>query len=312
MVQTLFNETVNLIKKPFTFLFEWRPYSPFRFFMYFFMFSSVPMFYYGINTYDFDFLLIILYSIIVFYTGFFAVIIWNDICDSDIDTIIHPKRALPMKKISSKKFFIVALIFSGLVFIFSLLVNFSCFIFVGLAALFVAFHNKYLRRKIKFPAYSEIVTPLQWTIIPIFGFLAVENSYILDMILLFSFTYLADGAHDYPEGIHDAKGDRTVGIMTFTTSFNERIAAIISFIMLFLAGLVGIALYLLTSLSIIFLILFVSLWIYTLFYSFKYLRMNLEKMQHFGLKIGLKIYRFFWATYVFIFIDIIIQIFQMK
>lgn len=308
MAIDLIDKNRAMIMRPFNFLFEWRPYSPFRFIMYFFMYASIPMFFYGIKPYDLDFIRIIIFTIIVLYSGFFAAIIWNDICDADIDAIVHPKRAIPMKKISKKKFFGVAIIFSALVLIFSYLVNLRCFLFVGFAALFVAFHNKYLKRRVKFPAYSEIVTPFQWTIFPIFGFLAINNSSIVNMMLLVAFTYLADGAHDYPEGIHDAEGDRRAGLMTYTTSFGEKSAARMSFLMLFIAGIIGIILYFKTILTPIFLILFLSLWVYTLFFSYKFLKMNRENTKKNGLSTGLKIYRFFWATYVFIFFDILIQI----
>jgi 4-hydroxybenzoate polyprenyltransferase len=272
------------------------------------MFAGMPMFFYGLNSYDFEIIKIILFTIIVMYAGFFAVIIWNDICDIDIDAIVHSDRALPMGKISKKKFFRVAIIFSIIVFVFSYLVSIKCFLFVGIGALFVSFHNKYLRRFVKIKAYSEIITPLQWAIVPIFGFIAIEGSNILNMFLLIIFTYFADGAHDIPEGIHDAEGDQRDGIMTYAISFGEKIAARISFIMLFLAGITGLILYYNSILTIIFLVPFGSLWIYTLYYSYKNLKMKIEDMRKLGLSTGLKIYRFFLATYVFIFLDIFIQL----
>ena len=122
-------------------------------------------------------------------------------------------------------------IFSATTFIFSVLISIWCLILVGATALFVTIHDKYLKRIVKFPAYSEIFTPIQWIIVPVFGYLALwttsittgENSIILpligeifgeisfnnydlqNMILLVIFTYFADNAHDLPEGIHDSK-----------------------------------------------------------------------------------------------------------
>lgn len=311
MVYKMSDKTKNIIWRPFSFLFEWRPYSPYRFILYFFMYASLPMFYYGIKPYDMEIIKIIIFSIIVMYSGFFAAIIWNDICDVDIDAIVHSKRALPMGKISKNKFFRIALIFSVIVFIFSYLISLKCFLFIGLAALFIAFHNKYLRRKIKIHAYSEIFTPLQWIIIPIFTFLAIDDSNLIDMMLLVAFTYFADGAHDLPEGIHDSKGDSRIGIKTYTTTFGEAIAAKMSFIMLFVSGLIGVILYFKTILTPLFLIPFVMLWVYTLYFSYGFLKMEKKDMMKSGLSIGLKIYRFFLATFVFIFIDIFIQIFNL-
>lgn len=305
------NLKVNLydtIKHPFAFLFEWRPYSPYRFIMYFFVYASVPMFAYGIKLYTLETIKSIIYTIIVLYSGFFAGIIWNDICDADIDAIVHPKRAIPKGIISKQKFFTIALIFSGAVAFFSYLINLRSFLFIGLASMLAGVHNKYLRRMIKLPAYSEIVTPLQWTIVPIFGFFAIEDFNFFNMLLLVAFTYFADSAHDIPEGIHDAEGDLKERIRTYTTSFGEKAAAKISFILLVFAGLTGIILFLKTSLTLVFLFPFLILWIYTLYSSYKFLKLEKEQMKESGLLTGLKIYRFFLATYVFIFLDISAQL----
>jgi 4-hydroxybenzoate polyprenyltransferase len=302
------NKIFELINRPFEFLFKWRPYSRFRFLMYFFIFASIPMLAYGIKPYNLEIIKIIIFTIIILYSGFFAVIIWNDICDADIDAIVHPKRAVPLGLINTKKFFSIALVFSAIVFLFSYLINFICFLFVGLAALFVAFHNRYLRRKISIPAYSEIITPLQWTIVPIFSFLAIKNFNIIDMSLLIAFTYFADAAHDIPEGIHDAEGDHKVGIQTYTTSFGEKTASKISFIMIIFAGIIGIILSIKTILTPFFLIPFLPFWIYTLFFSYEFIKKKKDEMQKQGLLVGLRIYRFFWGTYVLIFFDVFIQI----
>jgi heme O synthase-like polyprenyltransferase len=50
------------------------------------------------------------------YAGFFAALIWNDITDSEIDGIAHPDRPIPSGKISKKRFFAIALVFSAMVF----------------------------------------------------------------------------------------------------------------------------------------------------------------------------------------------------
>ncbi len=56
----------------------------------------------------------------------------------------------------------IALVFSALTFTFSFLVSFWCFIFIAALALFVTFHNKYFKKNVKLPAFSEIATPLQF------------------------------------------------------------------------------------------------------------------------------------------------------
>ena len=126
--------------------------------------------------------------------------------------------------------------------------------------------------------------------------------------LLIAFTYFADAAHDIPEGIHDSEGDRKSGIRTYTTSFREKTASKISFIMIVLAGLIGVILSIKTILTPFFLIPFLPFWIYTLFFSYKFIKKKKDEMQEQGLLLGLRIYRFFWGTYVLIFFDVFIQI----
>ena len=294
------------------------------------MYASIPMLAYGIRPYNLDIIKLIILTILTMYSGFFAALIWNDITDKDIDTVVHPDRPIPSGKISSKKFFAVALLFSAMTFIFSILVSFWCFIVVICAALFVSIHDKYLKKIVNFPAYSEIFTPVQWVVVAIFGFLAIwtalpPNGEVLltvsvfgnisfdwydlqNMILLVLFTYFADNAHDLPEGIHDANGDRKLGVKTYATSFGEKNAARISFVMFLISGMLGIVIYLRTALGFIFLIPFVCIWIYTLFYSFKLLKANDNEINELSAVVGRKGFNYFIFTYDFIFIDILVQL----
>jgi len=298
------------------------------------MFASVPILVYGIRPYDSQILRIIVFTVLALYSGFFATLLWNDITDIDIDTLVHPNRPLPAGRISARKMFAVALMFSALTFIFSFLINFWCFILVGSAALFVAIHNKYLKKIVKFPAYSEIFTPLQWVIVPIFGFFAIWSALppsgevtltvsifgnmsfdwfdFQNMILLVLFTYFADNAHDLPEGIHDVDGDRKLGVRTYATSFGEKTAARISFVMFVISGILGIMLFFRTILTLIFLAPFLLLWLYTLYHSFMFARSDEKEMKILGKNVGEKTFRYFWITYDLIFIDILIQIFRLN
>jgi 4-hydroxybenzoate polyprenyltransferase len=284
---------------------------------------------YGIQTYDWETIKIIILTILTLYSGFFAALIWNDITDVEIDAVIHPNRPLPAKRISSKKFFAVALVFSAMTFIFAFLISLWCLILVGATALFVTFHNKYLKKIIKIPAYSEIFTPIQWIIVTIFGFLAIwtalpptgeltitipifgyisfNSSSIQNMILLVLFTYFADNAHDLPEGIHDIEGDRKVGVKTYATSFGEKTTAKISFSMFFISGILGILLFIRTILSPIFLIPFLITWLYTLRCSYKLVKANKEDMKELGAIVGRKGFDYFLISYNLIFLDLLIQ-----
>lgn len=280
------------------------------------MFSSVPMLFYGIIDYNLEIFSIIILTILALYSGFFATLLWNDITDVEIDKISHPSRPLPMGNISRGKMFLIALLFSTSTFLLSFLVNIWCFIFVLCSALFVAVHNKYLKKIIKLPAYSELFTPLQWVIVPIFGFLAVnvgfypldyENIQLLVMLILF--TYLADAGHDLPEGIADAEGDSTYGVKTYATTFGVKNAARISFLMFLLSGVIGYLLFLTSILSIVFLILFTVVWLYTMYHSSILLRADESKMKKIGKIVGQNTFRYFWLTFDIIFLDLFIQLF---
>ena len=320
----------NSPKGPFSFLFSWRPFPVYELISHVLMFASVPMLAYGLQTYDWEIIKTIILTILTLYSGFFAALIWNDITDIDIDAVVHPDRPLPNGRISSKKFFVVALIFSAMTFIFAFLVSIWCLILVEAVALFVAFHNKYLKKIIKIPAYSEIFTPIQWVVVAIFGFFAIWtmgqtgnisltlpifgekisfNTYDFQiMILLVLFTYFADNAHDLPEGIHDIEGDRKLGVKTYATSFGEKTAAKISFFMFVLSGVLGVLLYVRTLLSPIFLVLFLIVWIYSLFWYCKLLKLKKEDMGELGKIVGRKGYNYLLMAYTLVFLDVLLQI----
>lgn len=321
---------IPIVKRPFVFLSKWRSLPPYEMISYILMYASVPMLAFGIITYNIETIKIIIFSILALYSGFFAALIWNDITDADIDSVAHPDRPIPSGRISKKKFFAIALFFSATTFIFSFLVSVWCLILVGAAALFVAFHDKYLKKRVKIPAYSEIFTPIQWVVVAIFGYLAIwtalpqqstlvvnmpvfENistsMYELQNMLLFViFIYFADNAHDLPEGIHDAAGDRRLGVRTYATSFGEKNAARVSFAMFFISGILGVTLFLRTILSPIFLVPFLAIWLYTMYYSYKLLKTDVKDMKEISSIVGRKGFNYFLFVFDLIFIDILIQI----
>jgi geranylgeranylglycerol-phosphate geranylgeranyltransferase len=294
------------------------------------MYASVPMLAYGIQPYNNEILYIILLTILTMYAGFFAALIWNDITDAEIDAVAHPDRPIPSGRISKSKFFAIALLFSAMTFLFSILLSILCFLIVCIAALFVAFHDKYLKKLIKIPAYSEIFTPVQWVVVAIFGYFAVwtvipqsfdfififpilgkfstDTYQILNLLILILFTYFADNAHDLPEGIHDVEGDRSLGVKTYATSFGEKNAARISFFMFLISGFLGIILYFRTSLTYIFLIPFLIIWIYTLSFSYKLLGKNIEGMRDYGKIVGRKGFNYLLFSFNLIFLDLLIQL----
>mgnify|MGYP000710485388 CR=1 FL=1 len=317
--------------RPFKFLSQWRSLPPYELISYLLMYASVPMLAYGLQLYNLKILKIIIFTIITLYSGFFAALIWNDITDADIDAIAHPDRPIPSGRISSKKFFSIALVFSASTFIFAFLVSPWCFLLVGFVALFVTFHDKYLKKKVKrIPAYSEIFTPLQWVTVAVFGFLAIwtafpqtsqilinipylgkistSNSAVQQMILLMLFTYFADNAHDLAEGIVDAEGDRKHGVRTYATSFGEKNAARISFSMFFISGLLGVLLFFKTILSFVFLIPFLLIWLYILHLSYQLLTSEKKEMKKIGTLVGRKGFDYFLLSYDLIFLDVLLQL----
>jgi geranylgeranylglycerol-phosphate geranylgeranyltransferase len=293
------------------------------------MYASVPMLAYGVKIYDMNIIRIIVLTVITLYAGFFAALIWNDITDEDIDSISHPDRPIPSGRISKKNFFLIALFFSAMVFLFATLISPICLIIVCFAALFVTFHDKYLKR-LKIPAYSEIFTPIQWIVVAVFGFFAIwtnipqysifsinlsylgiistNQDTIIQMIILVLFTYFAVNAHDLAEGIVDAEGDKKHGVRTYATSFGEKNAARISFIWFLISGILGVVLFYISILSFIFLILFIILWLYIMFYSYRLLKVDDKNFKKIGVIVGRKGFDYFLFSYNLIFIDILIQI----
>ena len=294
------------------------------------MYTSVPMLAFGKQSYDFEIIKIVVFTVICLYSGFFAALIWNDITDADIDAVAHPNRPIPSGRISKSKFFSVALIFSALTFLFAFLVSPLCFLLVGFAALFVTFHDKFLKKKVKLPAYSEIFTPIQWIVVAIFGFFAIwtalpqsngifiniaylgsistDINAVKQMLILVVFVYFADNAHDLVEGIVDVEGDRIHGVKTYATSFGVKTAAKISFIWFLIAGVMGMILFFITVLSFVFLIPFICIWLYIMYNSLRLIKSKQEDMEKIAAIVGRRGFDFFLLSFNFMFLDLVAQL----
>lgn len=319
----------NLLLRPFEFLSGWRSLPPYEIISYLFMYTSVPMLAYGIQPYTSEMFFVLLLTVITLYAGFFAALIWNDITDAEIDAKVHPDRPIPSGKISKKRFFEIALVFSAITFLGSILLSLWCLLVVTGAALFVAIHDKYLKKRVKIPAYSEIFTPVQWIVVALFGYVAIwtvipQSTQLIftvpilgsisttsfemqNMLILVLFIYFTDNAHDIPEGIHDAEGDRLQGVRTYATSFGEKAAGFVSFFWFVLSALFATFLFLRTSLTIIFFIPYLFLWIYTLSFSFRLLKKDVKEMQAYSSVVGRKGFNFLLFSFNLMFLDLFIQ-----
>ena len=317
------------------FLFKWRPFywrtiMVYEMLSFVIMYVTVLMLAYGTQPYPWDMFRIILLTILTLFSGYFATLIWNDISDIEIDRIAHPDRIMPSGRITKTKFFIVALFFSALVFTGAVLISVWCLFIVGMAALFVTFHNKFLKKTVKIPAYSEIFTPVQWVTVAVFGYVAIwtalpqshgfsynlpvlgaisfDADSFLNMILLVLFTYFTDNAHDLPEGIHDIEGDKKAGVRTYAESFGIKTSAAVSFAMYVASGILGIILFFRTVLSPIFLVPFLIIWLYTLSWSYGYAKKEEQEMKDTGLIIGQKGFNYFLIAFDLMFLDILLQL----
>jgi len=297
---------------------------------YFFMFFSVPMLAVGTREYDANFIEITLFTAVSLYAGFFAALIWNDITDADIDSVAHPDRPIPSGRISTKKFFAIAVFFSLLTASTAYLISPWCLALTVAAALYVTVHNVALKRIVPIPAYSEISTPIQWVVVGLFGYVAVwsrlptgsglsitlpgfgslstSTGEFWNMVLVAVFIYFTDACHDIPEGIADADGDRSAGVRTFATSFGEKSAARVALIWFVLSGFLGVTLFAATSLSYVFLISFVFLFLYTGRYFLRLWQMtDIHSIKAFCPIVGRKGFNYFLFSFDLIFLDLLVQ-----
>lgn len=302
------NRIGSLFKKPFNFLSHWRSLPSYELISYLLMFASIPLLAHGLTSLNQQDISVIILTVLSLYYGFFAALLWNDITDEEIDKIVHPDRPIPSNMIHPRKLFFIALFFSVATFIFSFFINMKFFIAVILLAFFVAVHNKYLKKKISLPAYSEIFTPIQWSMLPVLGYLSFNSLDGITLILLILFTYFSISSHDIIDGIHDFEGDKKNGVYTYANSFGIANALIISKIWFVISGVLGIFIFIFSPLNLFFLICFIILWFYLFI---QYIKLNSKDIsrKEINQKISRISYNYFLFTFNVIFIDIIIQLY---
>jgi 4-hydroxybenzoate polyprenyltransferase len=126
--------------------------------------------------------------------------------------------------------------------------------------------------------------------------------------MLIFFTYFADSSHDIAEGIHDAEGDAKFGVRTYATSFGESTAAKFAVFYIVLSGIFGVAVYIVTPLSLIYLIGFLLYWGYTVSRYLQLLKTEGIERRQIGPRIGKNGFDFLLFVYDLIFLDLVIHL----
>jgi hypothetical protein len=180
--------------------------------------------------YDANFIEITLFTAVSLYAGFFAALIWNDITDADIDSVAHPDRPIPSGRISTKKFFAIAVFFSLRTAGTAYLISPWCLALTVAAALYVhrsqcrseadrsdsgVFGNLNAnsmgrRRPLRLcgglEQAADRLRPVHYS--ARFGSLSTSTGEFWNMVLVAVFIYFTD-ACQISRGIADADGDRS-------------------------------------------------------------------------------------------------------
>src|SRR5579871_4682086 len=90
----------GIVGRVWGFLAKWRSLPPYELGSYLLMFAAAPMLALGVRRYDAALLGLVACTVISLYAGFFAALIWNDITDAEIDSVVHPDRPIPSGRIS--------------------------------------------------------------------------------------------------------------------------------------------------------------------------------------------------------------------
>lgn len=158
-----------------------------------------------------------------------ATFLINDAADRDIDRIVHPERPIPRRLAAPTHIFlfgaILLVVGAGL----ALIVSLRFVAVVALLAVLLASYYGFFKRRLRFPFFSDIVTPVMSTLFPISAFAASPQFPVDVMLTVVSFIYLADLAHDLIGGVHDREGDRQHNVNTLALAIGSRLTLLISF-----------------------------------------------------------------------------------
>jgi geranylgeranylglycerol-phosphate geranylgeranyltransferase len=144
-----------------------------------------------------------------------AVFMINDAVDREIDKTVHPERPIPQGASAWQHIYGLGagLLVVGIML--ALTVNTRFALVTTLLAAFVTLHYGYLKRRLRIPCSSEIITPMMSALFPLSAFAVMPEPRVDLLLAVVAFIYFADLAQDILGGVHDQEGDRQHGVRTF-------------------------------------------------------------------------------------------------
>ena len=183
-----------------------------------------------------------------------AVSALNDYFDRDVDEIIHPKRAIPSKRVTPKCVLIYAGILTVIALILSLFVNWIFLILEAIVVFCTILHFSRGKRIDFIPGISNIFTSVLLAFTPLVGWAAVSNlTYIA--VLLFFIIFFYDLSHDTASSIRDLKGDSHGEVKTVAVGFGVKTSSALCLLFFTFSYLISLILYFLTALDLLYLIM---------------------------------------------------------
>lgn len=181
-----------------------------------------------------------------------GVLMFNDVCDSDIDAIVHPERPIPLGLVDKKYVLwsgvVMFILASGI----AVLMNRFVLLVVLAELVLCIIHYGYTKRHLKIPASSEIITSLQWGVFPAYSLFAAGNFNLLTVSLLTVFIILADCALNIGDSVRDKKGDSMAGVVSAAVSFGAEKTMYLAFTFFILSAISAVLCYILLSLGVVF------------------------------------------------------------
>ena len=179
----------------------------------------------------------------------YATLMLNDLCDREIDAVVHPERPLPQGKVDPRALLHASMLLYLTSFAVAALISVAALLVLVVQFLLSAIHYGYTKRRLPVPGSSEFLTALQWSVVPAFCFAVAERYDVSTIAWLTAFIYLADVSLNVGDGVRDRAGDAALGVRTTAAVFGGRAAAVLA-LALFLAAVgVGVAAWWATALG---------------------------------------------------------------